>query len=348
MPTLPIPMIGSLFLALLLLNVLIRQRHFGFLAALLGLCALQGFIISSAQHYELAAFHKLQPITASIIPPLAWISFQTSAIREGEWRRDALHLLVPLFVVFCLLVAPRALDVFIPSIFAIYGFLILYALTKETDALPEIRLGSGDLPRQIWRYIAFALVASAISDGLIVAAQTTGYSALQPWIISIFSTCTLLIVGSLSLSQSIARSDDNLLPDDEAKLPLYDQQFDEEIMHRLNGLVIARKLYLDPELTLNKLARRLHIPVKQLSIAINRSTGENVSRYINKQRIIIASDALLAGENVTSAMLMSGFNTKSNFNREFLRINGIPPTAWLRDSQRIKKPNSLGGNADLT
>lgn len=270
-----------------------------------------------------------------------------SAIRDGEWRRDALHLLVPLFAVFCLLVAPWALDIFIPSIIIIYGLLILQALTKGTDALPQIPLRSGDLPSQICRYIALALIASAISDGLIVAAETKGNSALQPWIISIFSTDTLLIVGGLSLSQSIVKSDNNQLPGDEAKQPPYDQQFDDEIMQRLNDSVITQKLYLDPELALNKLTRRLHIPVKQLSIAINRSTVENVSRYINKQHIVVASEALVAGENVASNMLMSGFNINSNFNREFLRINGTPPTTCLRDSHGIRKPDLLGGKAEL-
>jgi AraC-like DNA-binding protein len=29
-------------------------------------------------------------------------------------------------------------------------------------------------------------------------------------------------------------------------------------------------------------------------------------------------------------MLSSGFNTKSNFNREFLRVAGVSPSEWLR------------------
>jgi AraC-like DNA-binding protein len=38
---------------------------------------------------------------------------------------------------------------------------------------------------------------------------------------------------------------------------------------------------------------------------------------------------MLDGENVTNAMLSSGFNTKSNFNREFLRVTGTNPRDWL-------------------
>ncbi|MDO7556654.1 MAG: helix-turn-helix domain-containing protein [Loktanella sp.] len=70
--------------------------------------------------------------------------------------------------------------------------------------------------------------------------------------------------------------------------------------------------------------------MKQLSEAINKVTGENVSRYINAARINEAKAVLSSGENVTSAMLSSGFNTKSNFNREFLRVAGVSPSEWLR------------------
>ncbi len=34
--------------------------------------------------------------------------------------------------------------------------------------------------------------------------------------------------------------------------------------------------------------------------------------------------------SVTEAMLSAGFNTKSNFNREFLRTTGQAPSDWAR------------------
>ena len=44
---------------------------------------------------------------------------------------------------------------------------------------------------------------------------------------------------------------------------------------------------------------------------------------------------LLRGESVTEAMFASGFNTKSNFNREFLGVVGTSPSAWAKeDGQR--------------
>ena len=68
-----------------------------------------------------------------------------------------------------------------------------------------------------------------------------------------------------------------------------DMSRDNAIIEKLEVYVAAQKPCLNPDLTLSRLSRRLVIP----------------------------------------AMLDSGFNTKSNFNREFLRIKGKPPSSWL-------------------
>ena len=132
---------------------------------------------------------------------------------------------------------------------------------------------------------------------------------------------------SLSLSQNLSNP---IKVINDTQTPILPTERDEDIMLRLNQLMNEQKIYLDTDLTLDKISRRLIIPVKQISIAINRSTGGNVSRHINKFRIDVASKALVDGENVTSAMLTSGFNTKSNFNREFLRVTGLSPSVWLK------------------
>ncbi|MXQ07852.1 helix-turn-helix domain-containing protein [Alphaproteobacteria bacterium GH1-50] len=92
--------------------------------------------------------------------------------------------------------------------------------------------------------------------------------------------------------------------------------------------------YLDPNLALERLARQVRVPAKALSVTINRATGENVSRYVKAARIAHAQALLLAGETVTEAMLSAGFNTKSNFNREFLRVTGASPSDWLHEARR--------------
>jgi AraC-like DNA-binding protein len=285
-------------------------------------------VISLAQHYGVAEFRPLQPVTATIIPPLAWVTFQATAIRAAELRRDLVHLAVPAFTAFCVAFAPVALDFVVPAVFLIYGAMILHALRPGADGLPLARLEAGDLPGLVWRAIALALILSAVSDGLIALARVTGHDWLQPLIVSLFSSFWLLCNGGLSLSQSLGEID--AAPSSAANTgSADDMQSDSALMAQLNQLLAKEQLYLDPGLTLARLAKRLHVPTKRLSAAINRATGENVSRFVNGFRIRCACERLEAGDTVTTAMLESGFNTKSNFNREFLRVTGSTPSAWL-------------------
>ncbi len=143
-----------------------------------------------------------------------------------------------------------------------------------------------------------------------------------------WSSLTLLAVGGLVLVQSLGRGRRD--PARGVGSISDDPEADEELVARLDALLESRRLYLDPELTLGRLSPALHVPAKQLSAAINRNTGGNVSRHVNGYRIREACRALEAGASVTEAMLDSGFNTKSNFNRDFRRITGQTSSVWRR------------------
>jgi len=325
MPSLPIPMISALILSCLLLRLWIVDKRHGPLAMLLALCALQGLIISLAQHYNLPWARPVQPVTASLIPPMAWVAFHATAVRK-LMPRDAVHIIGPLAVLCVVVAYPQLLDFLIPALFAGYGLAIVWHCLKGADALPRMRLEAGDVPGLVWQIIGWALVASALSDGLIVLAQIMGAGYLQPWIISIASSSTLVVIGALTVSGALVSG----APEpEETAAPREADALDAQIMAQLEALMTQARPYLNPDLTMSQLSRRLRVPVKQLSGSINRVTGGNVSRYINAARIAAAQKALLAGENVTSAMLGSGFNTKSNFNREFLRVAGASPSDWL-------------------
>jgi AraC-like DNA-binding protein len=317
-------MISSLVLGFLLLRVWFIDRKHGPLVVLLAVCAVQGLIISLAQHYRVPGFPVVQAMTATLVPAMAWVAFQTTAVRRFA-TSDYLNLLGPLCALVSLVVAPNFLDTLIPALFVGYGVAILWVSLKGADAMPRMRLEAGDLPGRIWQVIGVALIASALSDVMIVAAQMLGAAHWQPWIISIYSSVMLLVVGGLSLSSALETATPE---DDDLKEPPV-SDLDVQIVEKLDAMMAAQKLYLNPDLTLSLLSRRMLVPAKQLSAAINRTTGQNVSRYINAARILAAQDQLTAGENITNAMLMSGFNTKSNFNREFLRVSGKSPSDWL-------------------
>ena len=329
MPSLPIPLVVALVLGFMFLYLLLSDRRHAPLAALLGLCAVQALIISLNQHYGLRAMATLQPVTATLIPPAAWIAFSVTAGRHPRWR-DVIHLMTPAVVPVAWLLHPPAIDVIIPTQFAGYGIAILWVSWRNSDLLIHVILEAGEWPRRIWQIIGVALIASAMTDVLIAVAMETGARHLTPWIISVYSLANLLIVGVLALSSARVTASRRPVSSNEEL-----SGDDRLVMQRLETLMRTDRPYLDPDLTLARLGRKLRLPAKQVSAAVNRSTGESISRFINTARIEAAKSALLEGKTVTEAMFSSGFQTKSNFNREFLRIVGSSPTAWLqKDVQR--------------
>lgn len=323
MPTFPIPVFVACVLAFASFRLWHRQTRAGLMVVLLGLCAVQSLVVALSQHYGVWGMRQVQPVFASFIPPVAWFAYQGRA-KRSDW----VHAIGPVTVIAAVAVAPAMLDILLPLLFAGYGVMILMAARSGADTQPDTLLSSGDLPARIWVVIGGALIASALSDALILGTQIAGYPALRPWIISIFSVGNFLVIGVLGASPHVQTQQDATPPE-----PTEQPEPDAELWARVQAYMTDYQPYLDPDLTLSRLARKLGVPAKALSSTINLATGGNVSRFVNQARIEAAQAAMLRGETVTGAMLLSGFNTKSNFNREFLRVVGTSPSAWLGSIQ---------------
>ena len=101
------------------------------------------------------------------------------------------------------------------------------------------------------------------------------------------------------------------------------------VFERLEKLISTEKLYLDADINLNRIARRMVLPVRDVSRAVNSQTGQNVSQYINMLRVKEACRLLKDTDlQITQIIYAAGFNTKSNFNREFMRVEGMSPSDW--------------------
>ena len=327
MPVLPIPLIIALVLfAFLARRMATRETH-ATLLALIASCALQGVIVSLVQYYGVAELRPLQPLLASVIPAVAWLAFRQAAGGATGQYDIVIHSAGFVLALLCLLLQPLLLDILIPTLFAGYGVAMLLRLGRGEDSLPHSRLESGSRPLLVWRIVAISLIISAASDVLIAYYLARGETGVLLWVPSLVSSLTLLALGALSLSPATEGKRDE--QDEENSVSPEDSERQQSMVARLDDYVAAQKPFLDPDLTLARLARKLTVPAKQLSSAINRVKGENVSRYINRHRIEHACGLIDEGKSVTEAMLASGFNTKSNFNREFLRVKGESPSKWL-------------------
>lgn len=95
------------------------------------------------------------------------------------------------------------------------------------------------------------------------------------------------------------------------------------------------KIYLDSDLTLYKLSKRIGIHENQISFAINDQTGKNFTSFTNSFRveyfIELALSERIESETILSLALESGFSSKSTFNRVFKDIKGQTPSFYLKE-----------------
>jgi len=332
MPTLPIPVFAALVLVFLGLRAWRRGETPRVFLALIALCAVQAAVAAGRQHYGIAGLNRVQPVLALCIPALAWVAFITT-LRRPLAAAEFWHLVGPLAGVFCVAFAPMLLDQVIVAAYLAYGGTILWAVRRGQGDLAHARIGAGEGPARMWRWIGAALIASAASDLVIFAAAAAGWVGIVPWLVTVFSSMALLALGVLGLQEDMT-----VAP--EAETAMVASETDAALMAAMDALMMEKRLWLDPDLTLSRIARRMGVPAKALSSAINRVRGENVSRVVNGWRIAEACVLLRKGGGITQAMLASGFNTKSNFNREFLRVMGKAPTEWLErmDQDNVDKP----------
>lgn len=339
MPAFPVPVFASALLACLCVAAAVRGVP-RLVLALLSLCAAQLAIIALHQHYGVAWLRLVQPVTACAIPPLAWLTFRHLAVAPVRSARELAHALPPALAAMLVVAEPVLLDPAVALVFAGYGLAMLWALRHGPDALLRERLEGGSMPLAFWRMLGLLLVISAMSDVAIALDHEFGSGRLAPWIVSGITSLTLFSLGAVSLWRAgEGTADGDGRP---ASPPAVDEAGDRALVDRLKRLLDERELHRDPDLTVGKLARRLVVPAKALSGAINRSEGRNVSQFVNDRRIAAACAALREGETVTSAMLQSGFRTKSNFNREFRRVTGRSPTEWLAREGSEDRVRALG------
>ncbi len=100
------------------------------------------------------------------------------------------------------------------------------------------------------------------------------------------------------------------------------------LAEKFDRLIDREKSYAQEGVSLKSLATFLDVPQRQLSQAINHVHGESFSKRMNRLRVREAKRLLIdpAEKSIIDVMLEAGFRTKSNFNKEFLAIEGKSPS----------------------
>lgn len=342
----PLPFFVSFLLVTVLVQAM-RRDETGFRAnplfmLLIAAYAVQSVLIGLRWGYGLREVLPIMSPLAALIAPLAWLSFR-SLTREGASISMATiwpHLLPAASIVVLMVLWPDPVGAVIVVIFAAYGAALLWLVRLGPDGLVASRLDGVVRSYRAMQITGFALLASAATDILISMDHVWGGGAHSGAVIAVANVLALLGLGmaaSVADSDKVEGASEVWEPEGEALGRLTKE--DETVAALVETLMREREIYRDVDLNLGKIARKLQIPSRDVSNAINRSHGMSVSQYVNTYRVKRACQLLKeTAEPVTKIMFDAGFMTKSNFNREFSRITGTSPTAWRQKTQSEVSP----------
>lgn len=286
--------------------------------------------------YHSTVSATLQPILAMTPAPLSWLAFQalTVARLERPWRLLLRHgWPVPVVASLVSLRSPLVDPAIIAS-FLIYAVRLARLRAQAPDILVETSLGdAATVPRLLTAVIVMHMLSAAVDvavalDFVLDAGREVGpiLAAANIVLVAALTAGLLLQSARQAILSSVVTKEGRC--NEAAPLAL---AADADLIARLNEVLLSQRLYENPALTIARLARRMGVPSRQISQTINRSAGLNISQFINNHRIARAQQLLRQPDSpVTEVMLAAGFQTKSNFNREFRRVTGQSPSEWRR------------------
>lgn len=106
------------------------------------------------------------------------------------------------------------------------------------------------------------------------------------------------------------------------------------ITKKLEQLMEHKKLYLDAEITIDKLAGYLLCSKHHLSQVLNAQLKKSFYDYINTYRVeeakILLTDAARSEHKIASIAYDAGFNSLSTFNDVFKKLTGLTPSQYRK------------------
>lgn len=128
--------------------------------------------------------------------------------------------------------------------------------------------------------------------------------------------------------------------EDEAQEHNAESRKDRELYDRINEYLVGKKMYLDNDISLEKICELVGTNRVYVSKAINKYAQMSFYNYINSLRIEEATRVLSDPEDDTPLKVLCsnlGYNSTSAFYRAFQKETGCPPSKYREQIKQIAK-----------
>jgi AraC-like DNA-binding protein len=289
------------------------------------------------------SFSYMRPLVAMALGPALYVYFSCVRRKDASFHMgDGAHFCVAIliFAVLSIVKPLRGLiDYAILANFVFYFALIVWQLRGGKKTFTH--LGGYAVSAYRWLFCLMLMAGINIVLEIAVAIEMANGVALRDSVSLLIASAAFLLLNSLTMLAAMYRSDwlEWMYQFGEQARQKTADQIDTDLaaalFQRWETLVHAENLHKQEfGITLPLAARKLQVPARQLSNAINQLYGQSFSVHLNDLRVQEAQRLLLTHPEmpVIEIMQESGFSSKSNFNKEFLRVAKVSPTMFRETS----------------
>ena len=215
---------------------------------------------------------------------------------------------------------------------------LIATLQRLREYRSKLRTLYSNLDDRELRWLDWFVVSIVIVWGVVAVtfvAENTGFDqvVVEELVYGLTACLLLFVMAFASISPPEPMIEDPAAPDEPleakyARSALSDDHA-EQLATRIRAAMSQDALYLDPNLSLQKLSRHVGALPNQISQTLNERIGLTFFDFIAHHRIEAAKPLII--ENKESSLTISldvGFNSRSTFYKAFKRETGMTPKAY--------------------
>lgn len=332
----------GLVMTIYLIGLATRRRHTfacGVLAMAFALISVSAALLAVRLIHDVPELVQLRAQLALVAVPCLYLYF--AALGSARFVPSARHLVHVLPVVAGIVVVVAQMPWLLDGVLAVTYLVYLGALITlwKDRANRFILLGDNARQTVIWLQTVVVFLAATLILDVFIAVDLAGGGLLKQSGLLLLSIVSLVVLVAFSLIGALGRpsifehlhtltvgADTRSVQNADAPPDAALQDLAERALLSLMDPVVLA----DDGLTLARLARRLRVPARQLSQAINRVHKRSFSDLLNDQRIRLCQQIMAEApdRSLIEVMLDAGYITKSNFYRQFSKRTGLTPAAY--------------------
>lgn len=184
----------------------------------------------------------------------------------------------------------------------------------------------------LWGAAALSLVSDNFGPGLVFPGEVvSGLAAVLLFFVVAFASIAPT-AGALETNEPVPGPDNG--PQEKYMRSALSEDHAKRLAGRIEKAMRDDALYLDANLSLQKLSRHVGAPPNLTSQTLNEEIGSTFFDYVAHWRIEAAKPRILSGEaSILAIALEVGFNSRSTFYKAFKRETGMTPNAF-RETNR--------------